>query len=74
MGLKFQTLHGVVFSNAPLHGVKKAHTYANPFFILSRNPTPQTAKKPITTPTSSNEPKHFLNKAMNNKPNEPRMP
>ena len=22
MGLKFQTLHGVVFSNAPLHGVK----------------------------------------------------
>ena len=62
MGLKFQTLHGVVFSNAPLHGVKVSNltlgcfrkwalhgiVFQTALFILEKNHHPNN-KKPIVT-------------------------
>ena len=40
-------------------------------FLYWKKTTTQNSKK-AHCHASSNEPKHFLNKAMNNKPNEPR--
>ena len=61
MGLKFQTLHGVVFSNAPLHGVKVSNltwgcfrkwalhgiVFQTALFILEKNHHPKQQKSPL---------------------------
>lgn len=74
MGLKFQTLHGVVFSNAPLHGVKKACTYVNtPFFYIVQKPHTQNSKKAHCHANEQQRAKALFEQS-HNKPNEPRMP